>query len=197
MAPVNLLKKLAGVGVFIGALAAAVAVTKFYTRYAAAPPPAEIVHRQTAPVAPAAAASDVDATMLVDVTTRLVTLDFDGCKSYTTLIVERDRRRPAPESLWVWTYFFTPDASTGQKMWAADPVEIRRPFAAGGDSVTINADNTCSWCDDPRAPQSGYYARVRVSTVSKEAARLRDEEMSDDITTATPVIVQAASKKSR
>ena len=195
----NILKKLLGVGVFIVALAVAVAVTKFYTRPSEPTPrqpPTVIVQTPTAPAAPNGAFSSGVATT-VSVTARLITLDFDRRKSYTTLVLERDRRQPAPEKLWVWTYFFTPDArAAGQTIRAGEPVEIRQPFA-NGDKVTVNVDGACAWCDDPHAPKSGYYARVQISTASKEAARLGEAQLNYDIGTATPVIVQAATRKTR
>jgi hypothetical protein len=52
----------------------------------------------------------------------------------------------------------------------------------------------CEWCD---APETGLYARVNVSTVSKEAARLRPQQLDYNIVTATPVVVQHAQKRAK
>jgi hypothetical protein len=192
----NTLKKLADVGVFILALTSAIAFTRFLTRLPApAQPPQPAVNVVvTEPPATAPAAETP-----VSFSARLVTLDLGRLKSHTTLQLERDRRYPAPESVWVWTYFFTP-AFEGKMAysfhWAGEPVEIRRPFA-DGDKVTVSAEAACSWCNDKAAPVSGYYARVNISTQSSAAARLSAPQLSYEMTSATPVVVEAAAKKSR
>lgn len=187
----NIPKILARAGVFIIALVSAIALTKFYMRPAAAPrqTPTATVARQSPP-------ETAPPETPVHIKARLVTLDFERRNSYTTLVLERDRQQPAPEKLWVRTYFFTPDSATTSKLWTSDPVEIRQPFATG-DKVTINAVAACFWCDDGGASMSGYYARVYLSTASPEAASVREEQLSYDITTAIPVVVEAAAKHSR
>ncbi|MGH9901464.1 MAG: hypothetical protein ACRD68_06575, partial [Pyrinomonadaceae bacterium] len=157
-------KNLTGVAVFVLALVAAVVVTHFYSQPSVpvppavtTPPPAFPPAARTPPPAPAFHKAS------------LVSLDFARKKSYTTLALERDPSRPAPERLWVWTYFFAPDAA-GRKHWAGEPVEVREPFA-GGDRATVTVTAACAWCGDSSAPTRGYYARVNVSAESGDAAR--------------------------
>src|SRR5207248_680616 len=119
------MKKLAGLLAFAVALAGAILMTRYYSSPGPAPTPQ--------PPAPAAAqpapASDARTNAPVTFKTQLVTLDFAAKKSHVTLNLERDPARPAPETVWVWAYFFTPDAPG--RYCAGEPVEVRQPFAAG------------------------------------------------------------------
>ena len=125
---------------------------------------------------------------------KLVSIDFSSRKTYTTLALTKEFNRPAPDRAWVWTYFFSPDRPGVR--WSSAPVEIQQPFAKG-ETATITATGSCDWCDDVRAPRTGYYARVNVSTQFRDAAHLREDQMKDDITTAMPVLVQAERRASR
>lgn len=183
-------KEIAGVVVFLATLGVAVTVTKFYDRLTnvtirAAPETTTSI----------SASNDLSATLSgsqsVPYKTRFISLDFEKQQSFTTLTIERKPSGPAPQSLWVWTYFFAPDDSS-QRIWASRPVEIHEPFASS-DRATITATASCEWCVDQRAPRSGYYARVHISTQSSEAARLANEPTSRDIASATPVLVQRES----
>jgi hypothetical protein len=189
----SMLKKLAGVAAFLAALALAIAVTKFYTP-SPSPPPAP----QPPPVADAPPPAPPPPTAPVQMEepsfsykAQLITLDFASAKTHTRLALEASPARPAPEKIWVWTYFFVPGE---EKIWAGEPVEIKRPFA-GGKRVSIVADADCSWCGDPRAPSSGYYARVHVSTESAQAARSPSEEINYSITSAVPVVVEGGRRR--
>ena len=184
-------KEIAGVVVFLATLGVAVTVTKFYDRLTS-------VTISAAPEATASVpASDDLPAMLpgsqsIPYKAQLISLDFEKQQSFTTLTIERNPSGPAPQSIWVWTYFFAPDDSS-QRLWASKPVEIHEPFASS-DRATITATAACEWCADQRAPRSGYYARVHISTQSSEAARLANEQTSRDIAGAVPVLVQRESQ---
>ena len=183
----NFLKKLAGIIAFVAALAGAVVLTKYYGR--PAPAPVEVV--TPAPPAPPGDASISESIVFKP---QLVTLDFASKKSHTTLALERDHARPAPERVWVWTYFFTADAGGERKYCAGEPVEVRQPFATG-NRATVTVDAPANSCAAPRDPSATFYARVNVSTESSFAARLSEAKISYDVTSATPVVVQGVSRK--
>jgi hypothetical protein len=180
------MKKLAGLLAFAVALACAILLTKYYSsRPAPAPPPAPAASQ----AAPAAGAS---ANAPVTFKTQLVTLDFAAKKAHVTLNLERDPARPAPERVWVWAYFFTPDAPG--RYCAGDPVEVRQPFAAG-NHASVNVEAPIADCPSPRAPASTYYARVNVSAESAFAARLTEQRISYDTSQAAPAVVEGAQPK--
>ena len=186
------LKKLADVGVFSLALISSIAFTRFLMRpHAPAQPPPVVEIVAETPAAPETP---------VSFSVRLVTLDLGRRQSHTTLVLERDPRYPAPESVWVWTHLFTPSSQGGTAdppfRSFSEPVEIRRPFAAG-DRVTLVADSECSRCDGEQARAGGFYAHVNVSTQSSAAAYLSGRQLSYEIETATPVVIEAARKNSR
>lgn len=118
---------------------------------------------------------------------QLVSMDFINQQSYTTLKLERHSDWPAPERLWVYTLFFVPEYP--HISWSSGPVEVLRPFR-DGDEATITVGGKCALCDDSRAPRSGYYARVYVSTTRNDYDSLRGGKIDTDITTAIPVLVQ-------
>lgn len=123
----------------------------------------------------------------VDYKVRLVSLDLINRKSYTTLTLKRDADGPAPERIWVYTYFFIPRVSL-HRTWTSVPVEIREPFA-DGDEVSLTVAGACRWCVDLTGPTSEFYANVGVSTLSGEDAQ-RIAQMKTDIKEASPVLVQ-------
>jgi hypothetical protein len=201
----NILKKLAGVAAFVVALIVAILVTRYYAPRtdappAAPPPPPPVVSAPSLPpVEPMPPLPPKPALPpSVSYKARLVSLDFTAGKTYTTVVLEREPgATETPESVWVWTYFFDDAAARGERpAWSSDPVEIRQPFARG-NRTTVTATAQCAWCADPQAPRSGYYARVNISSVSKDAARLSRERLNYDITGATPVEVQGADRKTR
>jgi hypothetical protein len=187
----NFLKKLVGIIVFVAALAGAVVLTKYYGR----PTPTVEVQPTTAtPASPVVADASMSAPVVFR--PRLVTLDFASKKSHTTLVLERDRARDAPERVWVWTYFFSTEAGGERKYCAGEPVEVRQPFATG-DRATVTVDAPATACQEPRDASSTYYARVNVSAESAFAARLSEAKISYDVTAATPVLVQGVTRKRR
>lgn len=127
----------------------------------------------------------------VDHKVRLVSLDLINRKSYTMLTLKRDADGPAPERIWIYTYFFTPIDSL-HRTWPSVPVEIREPFA-DGDEVSLTVAGACRWCADLSAPNFGFYANVGVSTLSGEDAQ-RIAQMKTDIKAASPVLVQVDQK---
>jgi hypothetical protein len=186
----NFLKKLAGIIVFVAALAGAVVLTKYYGRPepARAEPdtntaaPSKVTDVPVPPPPTAAAAPVV-------FKPQLITLDFAGRKSYTTVVLERDPSRPAPQKVWVWTYFFTAEAGRERKYCAGEPVEVRWPSAdSTRERVTVEAP--ASACAAPRDASATFYARVNVSAESAFAARLSESKISYDLGSATPVVVQ-------
>jgi hypothetical protein len=118
-----------------------------------------------------------------------VSLDFINRKSFTSLTIKSVEGQPVPGRIWVRTYFFTP-SSDGGRVWAGEAIEIHLPVLNSG-GTEIMAVAPCSWCNNSDAPETGYYARVAVSTVSAEATYLHGRQIDRDITTATPVVVQA------
>ena len=182
------MKKLAGLLAFAVALACAITLTKYYSSRPA-PPPSPPVASQ--PAAPPSSAADARGGA-PSFKTQLVTLDFAARKSHVTLNLERDPARPAPEKIWVWAYFFTPDAPG--RYCAADPVELRRPFAAG-NRTTVSVEAPLTDCPAPRTPSSTYYARVNVSAESAFAARLSEPRISYDISQAAPAVVEGAQQR--
>jgi hypothetical protein len=123
---------------------------------------------------------------------KYVSLDFINRESYTTLALEGLEGQPLPGRIWVRTYFFTPDVDRG-RLRAGEPIEVRLPIL-DSDRLEVLAVAPCEWCNNSSEPQTGYYARVVVSTVSAEDTRLRDDQIDRDLTTATPVVVQAERK---
>ena len=184
------MKKLAGLLAFAVALAGAILLTRYYSSPRPAPPPPSPAPAAAQP----APAPDARTGAPVTFKTQLVTLDFAAKKSHVTLNLERDPARPAPETVWVWAYFFTPDAPG--RYCAADPVEVRQPFAAGG-RATVNVEAPLNGCPAPRAPSSTYYARVNVSAESAFAARLGEQRISYDVSQASPAVVEGAQPKHR
>ncbi len=74
---------------------------------------------------------------------------------------------------------------------------VEKPFAGGATRATVNVTGACPWCGQGDAPAAGYYARVNVSDESAADARLEDEEVSRDLSTATQVVVEEGRRRSR
>jgi hypothetical protein len=90
--------------------------------------------------------------------------------------------------VWVWAYFFSPDAPG--RYCAGEPVEVRQPFASGAARAEVKVEPPVRGCPAPRGPSSTYYARVNVSTESAFAARLTEQRISYDISQASPVVLE-------
>jgi hypothetical protein len=193
------MKKLAGLLAFAAALAGAILLTQYYTnRYAPAPPPRP-------PAAPAPPATGVGVTSMqpssstytdargnapVSFKTQLATLDPAAGEGHLTLALQRDPARPAPAVVWVWAYFFSPDAPG--RYCAGDPVEVRQPFASGSGRAEVRVELPVRGCLAPKSPSSTFYARVNVSTESAFAARLTEQRISYDVSQASPVVVEGS-----
>ncbi|MDT5295035.1 MAG: hypothetical protein QOJ76_1915 [Acidobacteriota bacterium] len=182
------MKKLAGLVAFAVALAGAILLTKYYSQPSAPPRPVSTVG-PTAPAAPPAPDSGAQGNAAVTFKPQLVALDFAGKKAHATLAIESDPARTAPRSLWVWAYFFTPDAPG--RYCAGEPVEVRQPFARGG-RANVTVEMPVADCPAPRTPSSTFYARINVSSESAFAARLGEQRITYDITQATPVVLEGA-----
>jgi hypothetical protein len=190
------MKKLAGLLAFAVALGGAILLTQYYTRrYSPPPPPAP-------PAAPAPAAgvgvtsqapqsatyTDARRNAPVTFKVQLAGLDPAAGKGRLTLALERDPARPAPASVWVWAYFFSPDAPG--RYCAGDPVELRQPFANAGGRAETKVELSVKNCPAPKSPSSTYYARVNVSAESAFAARLTEQRISYDVSQASPVVLE-------
>lgn len=158
----------------------------FFPAYYFSPaPPRSIVRpRFVTQEPPAPRAFNVVEDMRADV--NLVIMDRANGRSYTRLSLLLYGKRPAPEKLWVRTYFFLP-ADPARRVWAGPGVEIHRPFAEHFDT-TVTVAAPCGICDDEDVPQGGYFARVQFFADGVETP-LPDGERFFDITTATPVLV--------
>ncbi|HEX8720797.1 MAG TPA: hypothetical protein VF736_09230 [Pyrinomonadaceae bacterium] len=197
------MKKLAGLLAFAVALAGAILLTQYYTRRYAPPaappapppaapqPPVTGSRSTTLPQPVGTYSAPAGAPAPVTFKPQLVTLDLPNRKAQASLVLERDPARPAPASVWVWAYFFSTDAPG--KYCAGDPVEVRRPFDAGG-RAEVRVELPAGDCPAPRTPSSTYYARFNVSPESAFAARLAESRISYDITQAAPVVVQGRQK---
>jgi len=187
------MKKLAGLLAFAVALAGAILLTQYYATRNQTPTPQPVAPVQGNAPKPA---TDAPAGTGVPVTfkTQLVTLDFAARKAHVTLNLERDPARPAPERVWVWAYFFTPEGE--RRYCAGEPAEVRQPFAVA-NRAAVSVDIKVEDCAAPRTPSSTYYARVNVSTESAFAAKLTEQRISYDITQASPVTVEGTQQKKR
>jgi len=199
------MRKLTGLLVFVVALGGAILLTSYYKqKYAPPPPPPAPTAAAPAPPAtgagmtttpPSSVYTDAQGNSRVTFKTQSVTLDPAGKKARVTLALERDPSRPAPATLWAWAYFFSTDAPG--RYCAGDPVELRRPFAAGAGSASVNVEMPVKDCPAPRSAASRYYARVNVSAESAFAARLTEQRISYDTTQASPVTVEGAKPAGR
>ena len=201
----SFLSKLAGVAVFVLALALALAVTHYYSpqekqedahvsdRDAAPPPPPP-------PVLPGAPTDDdeTESTTTPPPATskaQLITLDKETRKCHLTVTLERDLSGREPSRLWVGAYFFAPTAHGAKRPehWSIEPIEVREPFAEGR-RVVKHLSTDCAWLGSPGVPSEGFYARLKISADSAAAARSRPAEMSFDLAGAAPVVVEAGKR---
>ncbi|MDT5272985.1 MAG: hypothetical protein QOH49_5171 [Acidobacteriota bacterium] len=194
------MKKLAGLLAFAVALAGAILLTQYYSRRYAPPPPPP----PAAPAPPVTGSgvaklppptstyTDARGNVPVSFKTQLATLDLAAGKGHLTLALERDPARPAPATVWVWAYFFTPDAPG--RYCAGEPVEVRQPFASAPGRAEVKVELPVRGCPAPRTPSSTYYTRANISTESAFAARLTEQRISYDVSQASPVVVEGKQK---
>lgn len=191
------MKKLAGLLAFAVALVGAILLTQYYARRYAPPPPPPPPAAPAPPATgtgvaslppPASTYKDARGNAPITFKVQLATLDPAASKGHLTLALERDPARPAPASLWVWAYFFSPDAPG--RYCAGDPVEVRQPFAAAPGRAEVKVELPAKGCPAPRSPSSTYYTRVNVSTESAFAAHLTEQRISYDVSQASPVVVE-------
>lgn len=186
------MKKLVGLLAFAAALVGAIVLTQYYTRRYTAPPPPPAPPAVPAPPPPASTYTDARGNAPVSFKLQLAALDLAAEKGRLTLVVERDPARPEPASVWVWAYFFSPDAPG--RYCAGDPVEVRGPFASGAGRAEVKVDLPVRGCPAPKSPSSTYYTRVNVSTESAFAARLTEQRISYDVSQASSVMVEGRPK---
>ncbi len=189
------MKKLAGLLAFAVALAGAIVLTQYYTRrYAPPPPPPPAAPAPPAPGSatltppPGSIYTDARGNAPVSFKPQYARLDLAAEKGYVTLALERDPARPAPASLWVWAYFFSPD--TPGRYCAGDPVEVRQPFASAAARAEVKVELPVRGCPAQRSPSSTYYTRVNLSAESAFAARLTEQRITYDVSQASPVVVE-------
>ncbi|HEX8150328.1 MAG TPA: hypothetical protein VF591_24300 [Pyrinomonadaceae bacterium] len=196
------MKKLAGLLAFAVALGGAIILTQYYSmRYAPAPPPPSA----PAPPAtgsgaatlppPASAYTDARGNAPVSFKLHFATLDTAAGNANLALTLEHDPARPAPADVWVWAYFFSPDAPG--RYCEVEPFKLRQPFGSVDSHKNIDNINISlpvSGCPAPRGPSSTYYARVNVSTESAFAARLTEQRISYDVSQASPVVLKGKQK---
>ena len=192
------MKKLAGLLTFAVALAGAILLTQYYSRrYAPPPPPPPPAAAPAPPVTGAGVLTtppsssvytDARGNAPVSFKVHYVRLNPAAKKGSVALTLEHDPARPAPASVWVWVYFFSPD-SPG-RYCAAEPMEVRRPTLSNPHRDNVTLQLLPLDCPAPKSPSSTYYARVNVSTESAFAARLTEQRISYDITQASPVLLE-------
>ena len=197
------MKKIAGLLAFAVALVGAILLTQYYSRrYAPPPPPPAPPPAAPAPPTtgsgiatippPASTYTDARGNAPVSFKTQYARLDLAAGKGYVTLALERDPARPAPAGVWVWAYFFSPDAPG--RYCAGDPVEVRQPFAAAAARAEVKVELPVRGCPAPRSPSSTYYTRVNLSAEAAFAARLTEQRISYDVSQASPVVVEGKQK---
>ncbi|HKC64675.1 MAG TPA: hypothetical protein VKB86_13625 [Pyrinomonadaceae bacterium] len=114
---------------------------------------------------------------------RMVSLDFtDRSTGYTSLSLKLRQGRPAPEKLWVTTFYFSPEVADS---WSST-TEIQQPFAKSNEIELVAADSW-NWKYPVRI---GIFARVYVSTAYTENSYPPDIRFDRNITDAIPVVVQ-------
>ncbi|HEX8117358.1 MAG TPA: hypothetical protein VF521_08800 [Pyrinomonadaceae bacterium] len=194
------MKKLAALLAFALALLGAILLTQYYTRRYATPPPPPPPPVAPAPpatgsgslTAPPTSGSYTDArgNAPVGFKVQLASLDLSAGKGHVTLRLEHTPSDPLPASVWVWAYFFSPDAPG--RYCAGDPVELSQPFGKGINlkSVTVSVDLPVKNCPAPKSPSSTFYTRVNVSAESSFAARLTEQRISYDVSQASPVVLE-------
>jgi hypothetical protein len=179
----NLRKHLAGLAIFLAIFGSTVLIFNYLTSPMVTVHTGNPIPLSTQPATPVELSYEV----------QYASLDFINRKSYVELAFNlKESSRRAPRKLWVRTYFFAPHYD-GQRVWSSEVTELRSPFM-DGDRYELSSVASCDWCSDSSVPKAGYYARVIVSTRSADDTYLSDSEINREITTATPVVVQAERK---
>jgi hypothetical protein len=173
----NVRKHLAGLALFSVILGSAIFINHFLTIPNVAIPSAP-------PQLPFSVTKETSQPIGYEV--KQVSLDFINQKSYTELTLKRQPDQPAPEKLWVTTYYFSPDRASGRR-WTSQ-TEISRPFAKG-DQIELVTTASCDLCSSSDTPRVGYFARVYISTEYADNYYPPDARFNHDITTAMPVVV--------
>jgi hypothetical protein len=193
------MKKIVGLLAFAAALVGAILLTQYYSRrYAPPPPPPPPQPAAPAPPVtgsgvatlppPTSTYTDARGNAPISFKVQLATLDLAAGKGLLTVTLERDPARTAPASVWVWAYFFSPDAPG--RYCAGEPVEVRQPFASAASRAEVKVELPVKSCPAPRTSSSTFYTRVNVSTESAFAARLTEQRISYDVSQASPVLVE-------
>lgn len=118
---------------------------------------------------------------------RQVSIDFNHSTKYTVLSLKLLPGHPAPEKLWVSTFYFSPEIYRNYgDMWSM--TEFRQPFANSKEIELIATDSSNSVKALP-GPRVGYFAHVYVWTGDTESSYPPDTPINRDITNAEPVVV--------
>jgi hypothetical protein len=173
--------------VFLCTLTIALIITRLFL----IPPRGEM--KAVAPNPPASIVSDNFAAEF-HAHAQLIELDRAGLRARLKLTVAPlVNPNSRPDRLWVWIYFFSPDAPG--LVLASETVEVRAPFAQS-PHPTIDLTVPCKWCaDETGTVPRNFYARVNVSTESANDAILSKDQMNFDISNATPVVVEHGQKR--
>ncbi len=108
----------------------------------------------------------------------------------------RNNSNEVIEKVWVWAYFFGPETPQGawsteliqlNGSWSDKPIEILQPFK-NGNEAEIKAVGNFHWATNESLPKDGYYARVHISHLSKEDAKVASSERSKSTTGAYKVV---------
>lgn len=207
----NLRKHVAGFALFSAIIGCAVLINAYLNPPVAAVPPVQVndpsLRSSIDPV-------QVPTVKVQPVSYRVgqVLINLDSDKSYTELQLTRLPGQPAPERLWVTTYFFSP--AYPDKVWTAR-TEIRQPFARNDQTSFLATDICCPclfiktlpaqrvWAKSiyprsnlfevsppvQRSTNTGFFARVLVSTDSAEPDT-SGEHLDRNISGATPVVIE-------
>jgi hypothetical protein len=175
------------VAVFLCTLTAALFVTRFFL----IPPRVEV--KVGVPNPPPATVSG-QFTPEILAHAQLIELDRAELKTRMKLTVAPTVNfNSRPDRLWVWIYFFSPDAPG--LVLASEAVEVRAPFAQS-PYPTVNLTVPCKWCaEETGTVPRNFYARVNVSTESANDAILSKDKMNFDISNATPVVIEHEQKR--
>lgn len=121
----------------------------------------------------------------ISYTVRMVSLDLtDRTRGYTVLRLKLLPGQPAPQKLWVTTFYFSPDIVPGGS-WSST-TEFSQPFAKG-DEVEVVASDAWNWTEPPGAD---YFARVSVSTGNTDDSYPPDIRFDRNVNGAIPVVIQ-------
>jgi hypothetical protein len=172
----NVRKHLAGLALFSVILGSAIFVNHFLN-----------IPNATMPSAPLQLPFSVtkETSQFIGYEVKQVSLDFVNKKSYTVLTLKRQPGQPAPERLWVTTFFFSPDYPGG--VWTSK-AEIPQPFAQS-DETNFIATAFCGLSLHSDTPRAGYFARVYISTEETDNSYTPDAQFNRDIRSAFPVVV--------